>query len=163
MDTLIRPARYTETFGRAAFPSMPGKVLIGHRTLHQDTEFTHDLGTPAWTETVLVPAGTYAVTSNGYWAFVTYNGTILQKSTPTLYGGVRQNTGDHPEQVGKPGKHFTQMYVYSVAELFANKDSDWTPLSNVESVLTGWCEHMPPKGSTTMPRHASPMFGLVVH
>ena len=85
---------------------------IGTYTLEKDEIFTNTYETAAWYQKVLVKAGTYPVTTDGYWVFVKLPGTITEDYFQSLYCGnsfgkpydVHQNKGqnsDHNIQLNR--------------------------------------------------------------
>ncbi len=147
--------------GRQSNPGHPARQVIGTYQLSKDREYNESYEVAAWWSKLLVKAGDYEITTNGYYAFVKLPGVIVSKYTPGLYGGVAFGSTPQYEKhkdVGNESSHMVMPYLYSAAELFADPDSNWIPNDNVEPVLSGWTEH---KWSND--RYASPMFNLIIH
>lgn len=147
---------------RSGSPGGRGVISIGVHRLTKDLRHRDQSGeVAAWWHEILVPAGDYEITTNGYYAFVRLEGVITSAYTPSLYGGVAIGSQPQYEEhssVGRASSYTKQPYLYNAAELLADPSSNWIPHANVEPVLTGWCEH---KWSND--RYASPFFGLIIH
>lgn len=147
---------------KSSNPGNGARVSIGVHRLTEDKRLRDQSGeVAAWWHEILVPAGDYEITSNGYYAFVKLTGIITSAYTQSQFGGVAVGSQPQYEQHSSVGREssITKMpYLYNAAELLADPTSNWIPHPNVEPVLTGWCEH---KWSDD--RRASPFFALIIH
>ena len=151
-DAMIRPASRVETISQPN-PGLPATRTIGTLVLERDEVIRRSESVAAWWADVEVPAGTYDVTSNGYFAFVALEGICVSAYSPPMFAGLPIGEGppqyDQHRDVGQRMRIVRQPYLYEVAFAMADPSSLWTPAPGIEVVLVGW--------------GVRPQFGLVDH
>ncbi len=101
-------------FGDIRSPDLPcGKFI-----LDEDKEYRKGYETASWYKTILVPAGEYEITTNGYWTFIRLPGIVQKAYFPSSFGGMQYGSGDRPEEVGTKDSYCRQCYAYDIAKLF---------------------------------------------
>lgn len=107
-------------------PGSTAREVFATLTLDEPTEHTVHYEVAAWSTTVRVGPGTYNVTTNGYYAFVSLPGIVVSSYTPSLYDGMpidsQQPQGKRHHGVGLPRNVPIQEYLYDALGAIAKRE-----------------------------------------
>lgn len=143
MLTAIPPTTHRDRRVLRTYPHSTLREVLGTVTVAEPYERTRTYETAAWWTQLLVTPGTYELTTNGYWAIVRLDATIIDGYMPAMFGGVAMTSGKpRPGEIGTTTTEGVSTYLYNLAALvaggepFAGGTVELAP--EWEVVLTGW-------------------------